>query len=778
MFKKVVLILSFLLGIIVLNADEVKITPEADADSGDDFGFSVAISGDWSVVGARGEDDNGAAYFFKHNGESWVREDVYYGSGTETDYDQLGQSVSICGDYAIVGAPRDEWFDGIAWRETGTAKVFQRDGDSWTLLQTLTPPNQANDKYMQWYGESVSVDGDRAIVGGPGYSDGVMCIGIAYIYHLNGDSWRFPNPEPDWHENFGQSVSISGDYAIVGTPGDNNETGKAYIFHYDNGDWNQQAELTAEEDADNGDYFGYSVSINEDYAVIGAYNDSAQGSAYIFHRDGILWTRQTRVLADDGQSCDLFGVSVSINGDNLLVGAADDGDNGSFSGSAYFFLREGTSWIQQEKYLAIDGSIGDSFGYSVSINEEKLIVGAPEHSGGTNNGGYVYIYDLFGQAQVGDIIITEIMQNPLAVNDFDGEWFEIFNRADHSIDMADWIFTDNGANTFTVSGSFIVPSQEYAIFTINDDPVTNGGVNYSRMYDWGTSANYALSNSTDAIIIGNGAKAEIDRVEWDNGITFPNSEGASMVFEGPYTDNNAYLDNNSGSNWQQAASDTYGSGDSGSPGSLGGDAALPVSLSSFTASYQNNSTSICWQTQSETENQGWNIYRSDSENFGQSVKINYDLIPGSGTTSIATDYHYNDDFEAQNNENYWYWLEHISFSGVSELSEPIIVEIHIEPDNPIPPSITDFGLKQNYPNPFNPSTTIDFSLTTENAKNAMITIFNLKGEKIRQYSILNNQSSVAWDGKDENNVGVSSGIYLYQLKTDNFSQIKKAVLMK
>ncbi len=90
----------------------------------------------------------------------------------------------------------------------------------------------------------------------------------------------------------------------------------------------------------------------------------------------------------------------------------------------------------------------------------------------------------------------------------------------------------------------------------------------------------------------------------------------------------------------------------------------------------------------------------------------------------------------------------------------------------------NFIKSHNYPNPFNPSTTISFSLTTENTENTELIIYNLKAQKIRQYSILNNQSSIIWDGKDDNGNKVSSGIYLYKIKVGDLSLTKKMILMK
>ncbi len=141
---------------------------------------------------------------------------------------------------------------------------------------------------------------------------------------------------------FGYSVSMSEDYAIVSAYLDDDNgsnSGSAYIFHKTSNTWTQQAKILASDAAAN-DIFGHSVSISGDYAIVGADgNGSSSGSAYIFHRSGTVWTQQAKILASDAAANDFFGGSVSISGDYAIVGADGNDDNGSSSGSAYIFFR-------------------------------------------------------------------------------------------------------------------------------------------------------------------------------------------------------------------------------------------------------------------------------------------------------------------------------------------------------------------------------------------------------------------------------------------------------
>jgi hypothetical protein len=196
-------------------------------------------------------------------------------------------------------------------------------------------------------------------------------------------------------DRFGWSVSISGDEntIAVGAPftdqGANADQGSTYIYWRNGRQWFQQEKVTSS-DGEAFDRFGWSVSISSDgnTMVVGApykkiSGKSNQGSAYVFIRDREKWIQQQKLTAPDGYDDNHFGWSVSISSDgNIIVIGAPLVDIGSRSdqGSSYVFLRSKEQWVQQQKLTALDGSAGDHFGQSVSINGSgNLIVsGAPE----------------------------------------------------------------------------------------------------------------------------------------------------------------------------------------------------------------------------------------------------------------------------------------------------------------------------------------------------------------------------------------------------------------
>lgn len=192
---------------------------------------------------------------------------------------------------------------------------------------------------------------------------------------------------------FGNAVATSGDTALVGalhSDAISGDSGSAYVFVRSGNTWNQQVKLTPGDGAIN-DNFGRSLAISGDTAVIGAYNDddngTNSGSAYVFVRNGTTWSQQAKLTASDGAAGDRFGVSVAVSGDTAVVGSANDDDDGTNSGSAYVFVRSGTTWSQQAKLSASDGAPGDWLGYSVAISGETALVGAfQDDDSGTYSG--------------------------------------------------------------------------------------------------------------------------------------------------------------------------------------------------------------------------------------------------------------------------------------------------------------------------------------------------------------------------------------------------------
>ncbi|MBK7093855.1 MAG: FG-GAP repeat protein [Saprospiraceae bacterium] len=382
-----------------LNEDH-KLTA-SDGAMNDLFGFSVSISGDYAVIGApqddnSGNEDQGSAYIFQHSGTSWTQQAKLTASDGAAD-DRFGMSVSISGDYALIGAEFDNYNQGSAY-------IFHRNGTAWTQQAILTALDAAN----KYFGVSVSISGDYAIIGAHYDNIGINFEqGSAYIFNRSGTVWtqqaKLTASDGAANDKFGWSVSISGDYAVIGAPkddiGSNTAQGSAYIFNRSGTVWTQQAKLTASDGAAN-DKFGWSVSISGDYAVIGAsYDDiggnTDQGSAYVFNRTGTTWTQQASLTASDGAANDYFGYSVSISGDYAVIGAyLDDIGSNANQGSAYVFNRSGTSWTQQASLTASDGAANDYFGHSVSISGDYAVVGAYyKHVVSIINQGSAYIVE-------------------------------------------------------------------------------------------------------------------------------------------------------------------------------------------------------------------------------------------------------------------------------------------------------------------------------------------------------------------------------------------------
>jgi uncharacterized repeat protein (TIGR01451 family) len=346
----------------------------SDGAVDDQFGFSVAISGDTAIIGAYADDigsnfGQGSAYIFVRSGDSWSEQQKITASdGAEVDF--FGYSVAISGDIAVVGAP-------VYNNGQGAAYIFVRSGTTWSQQQKLIAGDGAE---HDEFGISVAINGDTAVIG----ADFSSAQGAAYIFVRSGTTWspqqKLIAGDGAIYDGFGISVAISGDTAVIGAFQDgvesNSEQGSAHIFVRSGGSWSEQQKITAGDGAAV-DYFGYSVAISGDTAVAGANGDdigsnSNQGSAYIFARSGGFWSEQQKLTAGDGAAGDYFGNSVAVSGDTAVVGAL--GSN-SYQGSAYVFVRSGTTWAQQQKLTASEGAAGDYFGNSVAINGDTAVIG-------------------------------------------------------------------------------------------------------------------------------------------------------------------------------------------------------------------------------------------------------------------------------------------------------------------------------------------------------------------------------------------------------------------
>jgi hypothetical protein len=253
---------------------------------------------------------------------------------------------------------------------------------------------------MSNFGQSVDIDRNFMIVGKPLEQQTMapspmIHAGSATLYHCDGNAWyelqelRIANPTVSME--MGSSVAIAGDTIILGAPKENaasTSAGAVYMFENIGGTWTETAKLEAD-DGMAGDLFGTSVAIKGNTIVIGAEGVAAEtGAAYIFHREALTWSQQAKIVANDGDGNDHFGHSVAVNIDTVLIGSLQAGVGGTSAinaeGAAYVFVRDGpymdtlySSWSQQAKLYANDGYAMAWFGKSVALGENIAIIGAP-----------------------------------------------------------------------------------------------------------------------------------------------------------------------------------------------------------------------------------------------------------------------------------------------------------------------------------------------------------------------------------------------------------------
>ncbi|MBN2447885.1 MAG: hypothetical protein JXO22_14225 [Phycisphaerae bacterium] len=307
-----------------------------------------------------------------------------------TDHNYYGCSVATSGNTAVVGA----WgADALDTEFCGAAYVFVSDGlGGWSQQAKLTASDPA---LRDYFGLSVAIDGDTAIIGAYGTDDtepnNPDCnSGSAYVFVRDAlGHWtqqaRLNASDATTGDYFGQMVTIDGDTALIGAWGDDDggdRSGAAYVFVRDGGIWTQQAKLTAS-DATVFASFGIAVAIDGDTAIIGAIYDNdgvdIYGAAYAFTRDGSgTWSQQAKLTPSNFMAWTAYGIAVAIDGDTALVGAVDDRDGASSHGAAYAFTRDGDgTWSQQARLTAADAAHHDRFGSSVAIAGDRAVIGSP-----------------------------------------------------------------------------------------------------------------------------------------------------------------------------------------------------------------------------------------------------------------------------------------------------------------------------------------------------------------------------------------------------------------
>jgi len=313
----------------------------------------VSISADTVVVGAPSDDhaggtNAGSAYVFERIAGEWVEQAKLTASDAAAE-DLFGCSVSISGDWIVVGAELDEYW---GWTNAGSAYVFKRVDGEWVEKQKLIASDHM---YYDYFGNAVSISGNTLVVGAYGDNQGDWAeVGAAYVFQLVAGEWveqaKLTASDYSWDDEFGWSVSISGDRVVVGAHQDDFgwtvNAGSAYVFERQGAVWTQKQKFNAS-DLTTGDQFGHSVSVFDDTIVVGAWHDDHSGgtdagSAHVFQWVDGVWLKQGKLTASDAADGDLFGCAVSVSGDTTVIGAMQDDHTGGVDAGAAYVFKGGT----------------------------------------------------------------------------------------------------------------------------------------------------------------------------------------------------------------------------------------------------------------------------------------------------------------------------------------------------------------------------------------------------------------------------------------------------
>lgn len=440
----------------------------ANAEMGDFYGWSVVIEGGTAVVGAVGEDSDGsspadnserasgAVYVFVKSGGNWVPQ-AYLKAAIGEVEDSFGLSLALSGDTLVIGAPYEDSAsreingdatDNLA-SDAGAAYVFTRSGSIWTQQAYLKASNADPEDQ---FGHSVAIEGDFILVGAWLESGNAVVVdgdqsnndapeaGAVYAFARTGSTWaqsaylKAPNSgEGDW---FGVSLDLDGGTAVIGAlfedsdatgvDGDgagnlSPDSGAAYLFTLSNSIWTHAAYFKAS-NTGVGDIFGASVAISGDTVLVGApweasnatgiggdqLDNSAtdSGAAYLFTLENGDWSQTHYIKATNTEPYDTFGTCVAVEGAIAAIGAPgeDSGSQGidsdqssnasSNSGAVYRYANGDSGWAQASYLKASNPQEQSQFGFSLSLSGEALLTGSIKEATGGADAGAAYLFSM------------------------------------------------------------------------------------------------------------------------------------------------------------------------------------------------------------------------------------------------------------------------------------------------------------------------------------------------------------------------------------------------
>ncbi|MBC8479284.1 MAG: hypothetical protein H8D46_02370, partial [FCB group bacterium] len=378
-----------------------NINPHPEAE----MGTSVSNDGDYAIAGAPGAEDNsslaGSAFTYRKitsgSDSYWITEGELIPSYSHIN-DDFGQAVAVSGSLALVSAPA---FDPGGMSASGVVYAFERINGSW---QETAQISGSNTDFSDYFGSAIDLDNQTAVIGGYNIDIPEINSGGVYFFELINETWIetafFTCPTPDQEDQFGYSVSVDGDVAVVSARRDlegSNEFGSAFVYTRVSGEWVFRQRLEPVSNTA-GRIFGESVAVQDSLILVGAANNgidpSAKGKGILFAFEDGQWEETAVFTAPDGQVQDDFARSVAFENNLIAIGAPfnfDAPESLSGNGSVYLYGFNDGSWRSLSRISAFNGSIMDRFGSSVSISGTTILAGAPGWDNPASNSGSAYV---------------------------------------------------------------------------------------------------------------------------------------------------------------------------------------------------------------------------------------------------------------------------------------------------------------------------------------------------------------------------------------------------
>ncbi len=351
-----------------------------------EFGTSVAINNQFVAVGAsREEVAKGAVYIHRKNGSNWnFNQKITAPDGVEMA--EFGGSMKFGTDFLVISAGRADIDNTI---RAGALYVYELDSNNqWNFTKKLTASDYDNDALLAVNPTSISADGNTIVAGAPGFSN---WNGAVYIYKKEGNNWeetqKITSPESVDYGNFGIGVSLYGDYLVIGASGINNSAGKIYIYKKNNlGEWIFHQKLTSSDNFENS-YFGNSVSISGNELVVGAYTEVGTGNpsmAYIFKlNDNGNWEETQKIPSFESFEHTYFAWMCEIKNNKLLISSPHL--YGIEPGKAMLYKKNNQNNWEFDQELKPENDVAEDFyGWSLAMSDNEIIVGSARDNWDSN----------------------------------------------------------------------------------------------------------------------------------------------------------------------------------------------------------------------------------------------------------------------------------------------------------------------------------------------------------------------------------------------------------